>query len=95
MLPGLTDLEATQIRHHKAKALKRLGQTSEAAALFEAVLDGPVPMDEARLRLIDIYRGDRSKEERSVELVDEILGRVAVGQDVAYSVFLGVVERLP
>ncbi|MET4214216.1 hypothetical protein [Bradyrhizobium sp. LA2.1] len=94
-LPALSDLEASQIKHHKAKALKRLGETSEAATLFEAVLDGPVPMDEARLQLIDIYRGDRSKESRSVELVDEILGRAAAGQDVAYSVFLGVVERLP
>lgn len=94
-LPGLTDLETAQIRHHKAKALKRLGQGNEAAALFEAVLNGPVPMDEARLQLIDLYRGDRSKDERSVALVDEILGRVAAGQDVAYSVFLGVIERLP
>jgi tetratricopeptide (TPR) repeat protein len=94
-LPGLTNREVAQIQHHKAKALKRLGEMHAAAELFEAVLAGPASMDEARLQLIDIYRTDRAKVDRAIELVDEILGRVAAGQDVTYSVFLGVVERLP
>jgi tetratricopeptide (TPR) repeat protein len=94
-LPGLTPLEATQIKHHKAKAFKRLGQRVEASALFEDVLNGPLSMDEARLQLIDLYKGDRSKEERSVELVNEIMGSVVAGRHVVYSVLLGVVERLP
>ncbi|MBF3124286.1 hypothetical protein, partial [Pseudomonas aeruginosa] len=46
-------------------------------------------------QLIDLYRGDHSKEQRSVTLVDEMLGRMATKRDVAYSVFLGIIERLP
>lgn len=95
MLPGLSELECAQLKHHKAKALKRLGEARAATELFEAVLEGPVPMDEARLQLIDLYRVDPSMEGRSVKLVDEILGGMAAGRDVAYSVFLGIIERLP
>lgn len=94
-LPKLSELERAQVTHHKAKALKRLGERDAAAELFETVLEGPVPMDEARLQLIDLYRGDHSKEQRSVTLVDEMLGRMATKRDVAYSVFLGIIERLP
>ncbi len=94
-LPNLTDREQAQIRHHKGKALKRLGDVDAAADLFEAVLSGPSPMNEARLQLIDIYRGNNLKDARAIELADEILGRVAGEEDVTYSVFLGLVERLP
>lgn len=94
-LTRLSDQEVAQIQHHKAKALKRLGEIPAAAELFEAVLCGRAPMDEARLQLIDIYRADPTNIDRAIDLVDEILGRVASGQNVTYSVFLGVVERLP
>ena len=94
-LPGLSEIEHAQIKHHKAKALKRLGETGAAAELFEAVLAGPVSMDEARLQLIDLYRGDRAMEQRSVALVDEILEGIAAGRQVVYSVILGFIERLP
>lgn len=94
-LPGLTDLEVAQIQHHLGKALKRLGQTDEAAVLLEQVLAGPVPMNETRLQLIDVYRVDREKTERAVALVDEILTQSINSSEVSYSVFLGAIERLP
>jgi len=94
-LPNLTPRQVAQIQHHKGKALKRLGETAAAAELFEAVLNGPAQMHETRLQLIDIRRTDPAKVARVVELVDDILGRVAGEQEVTYSVFLGVVERLP
>lgn len=94
-LSGLTARQVAEIQHHKGKALKRLGDTAAAATLFEVVLDGPAPMHETRLQLIDIHRTDPAKVARVVDLVDDILGRVAGDEDVTYSVFLGVVERLP
>lgn len=94
-LPELSDLETAQIRHHKAKALKRLGHSEAAAVLFEEVLAGAVPLSEARLQLIDIYRAKPATVPRAVALVDEILAQRAGGADVSYSVFLGAVERLP
>jgi hypothetical protein len=72
-----------------------LTRTAAAAELFEAVLEGPVPMDEARLQLIDLYSRDRSKEQRSIALIGEILGRMAAGRDIPHSVILGFIERLP
>ncbi len=94
-LPELTDRRVAEIQHHKGKALKRLGETAAAAELFETVLAGPIPMHETRLQLIDIHRTDPTKVVRVVELVDDILGRVVGEEEVTYSVFLGVVERLP
>lgn len=94
-LPGLSDLEVAQIRHHKGKALKRLGETEAAAILFEEVLAGPAPISETRLQLIDVYRTDRTKVARAVALADQILTRSADSEEVSYSVFLGAVERLP
>jgi tetratricopeptide (TPR) repeat protein len=94
-LTDLTDLERAQIQHHKGKALKRLGRADEAAALFEAVLAGPCPMNEARLQLIDLYRGDPKKTAETIALVDEIFDELAGGGEVTYSVLLGVIERLP
>lgn len=94
-LPGLTDRQTAEVQHHKAKALKRLGHLPAAAELFERVLSGPSPLHEAQLQLIDIYRTDTAKVDRAIQLVDEILGRVASERDVTYSVLLGVIERLP
>ncbi|MCP4564153.1 MAG: hypothetical protein GY873_37475 [Bosea sp.] len=94
-LADQTDLERVQIQHHKGKALKRLGRASEAAALFEAVLAGPRPLEEARLQLIDIYRTDPTKTTETIALVDEIFEEVVGGGEVTFSVLLGVIERLP
>ncbi len=94
-LAELTDLEYAQIQHHKGKALKRLGRGVEAAVLFEAVLAGPSPMNEARLQLIDLYRGAPEKAAETIALVDEIFDELAGGGAVTYSVLLGVIERLP
>lgn len=94
-LIGLTDLERAQIQHHKGKALKRLGRASEAAAMFEYVLAGPYPLEEARLQLIDIYRTDPEKTSETVTRVDEIFEKLAGGGQVTFSVLLGAIERLP
>lgn len=94
-LPTLSDREIAQIKHHKGKALKRLGETDAAATLFEEVLTGAAALDESRLQLIDIYRTNPQTVERAVQLVDEILTRSAGSDEVSYSVFLGAVERLP
>jgi hypothetical protein len=94
-LPGLTARQVAEVQHHKAKALKRLGDLPAAAKLFESVLSGPSPLHEARLQLIDIYRTNTAEVERAIQLMDEILSRVAGERDVTYSVLLGVIERLP
>ncbi|MEZ0606625.1 NB-ARC domain-containing protein [Paraburkholderia sp. IW21] len=94
-LTDLTDLERVQIQHHKGKALKRLRRASEAAALFEAVLAGPCRLDEARLQLIDIYRSNPEKSSETIALVDGIFEKFADNHELAFSVLLGVIERLP
>ena len=63
--------------------------------MFEAVLDGPSPLNESRLQLIDLYRGKSDKVEETVALVDTIFKQRAQGGDVTYSVLLGLIERLP
>ncbi|WCA62364.1 hypothetical protein G6M16_024280 (plasmid) [Agrobacterium tumefaciens] len=94
-LPELTLRETAELVHHKAKALKRLNERQQAADLFEQVLAGPFPLHEARLQLVDIYRGNAEKEVRATQLVDEILGSGADAAGLTYSVLLGVIERLP
>lgn len=94
-LIDLTDLERAQIQHHKGKALKRLGRADEAATLFEDVLAGPCPINEARLQLIDLFRGDSKRTAETIALVDQIFEDLAGGGEVTYSVLLGVIERLP
>lgn len=94
-ISDLTSRERSQIQHHEGKALRRLNRTGEATKRFEAVLAGPYPMDEASLQLVTIYRGDPEKADKTVELVDSVFARVRAGEDVAYSVILGLVERLP
>ncbi len=94
-LPSLTLRETAELLHHKGKALKRLGDRSAAADLFERVLSGPVPLHEARLQLVDLYKGQAEKETRATQLVDEMLGPGANTDGLTYSVLLGVIERLP
>lgn len=94
-LPDLTSRERAQIQHHEGKALRRLNRTEEAAERFEAVLAGPFPMDEARLQLVTIYRSDPKKSAETIALVDAVFARWGAGEDVTYSVILGLIERLP
>jgi tetratricopeptide (TPR) repeat protein len=94
-LPALTSREQAQIQHHEGKALKRLGKLDEAAERFEAVLAGPCPMDEARLQLVTIYRSKPEKAAETIALVDQVFARWGAGEDVTYSVILGLIERLP
>ncbi|MDR7232737.1 tetratricopeptide (TPR) repeat protein [Caulobacter sp. BE264] len=94
-LPGLTTREQAQIQHHEGKALKRLFKSDEAAERFEAVLAGPYPMDEARLQLVAIYRSKPDKAVEVIALVDTVFARWAAGEEVTYSVILGLIERLP
>lgn len=94
-LPDLTSRERAQIQHHEGKALKRLNRPVEAAERFEAVLAGPFPMDEARLQLVTIYRSDPNKTNETIALVNAVFDRWGAGEDVAYSVILGLIERLP
>lgn len=94
-LPDLTPREQAQIQHHEGKALKRLDRWKDAATRFEAVLAGPYPMDEARLQLVTIYRSQPEKTDEVITLVDTVFDRWGAGQDVTYSVILGLIERLP
>lgn len=94
-LPDLTPREKAQIQHHEGKAFSRLHKRDEAAALFEAVLAGPYPMDEARLQLVTIYRSQPEMTGEVIALVDTVFARFAEGHEVAYSVILGLIERLP
>ncbi|NPU63712.1 hypothetical protein HL667_01735 [Bradyrhizobium sp. 83012] len=94
-LPHLTSRERAQIQHHEGKALKRLNRPVEAAERFEAVLAGPFPMDEARLQLVTIYRSNPTKTAETIALVNAVFGRWDAGEDVTYSVILGLIERLP
>lgn len=94
-LPDLTARETAELLHHKGKALKRLGEQVAAAELFEQVLAGPFPLHEARLQLVDLYKGNSEKQARATQLVDEMLGPDANAEGLAYSVLLGIIERLP
>ncbi|TPM98599.1 NB-ARC domain-containing protein [Mesorhizobium sp. B2-1-5] len=94
-LPDLTPRESAELLHHKGKALKRLGDRPAATDLFEQVLAGPFPLHEARLQLVDLYKGQAEKEARATQLVDEMLGPSADTDGLTYSVLLGVIERLP
>ncbi|MBY5326889.1 ATP-binding protein [Rhizobium leguminosarum] len=94
-LPELTPRETAELLHHKGKALKRLREPIAAAELFEEVLRGPFPLHEARLQLVDLYRGNKDKEARATQLVDEMLRPDADTHGLTYSVLLGVIERLP
>ncbi|WP_461478025.1 NB-ARC domain-containing protein [Mesorhizobium jarvisii] len=94
-LPDLTPRETAELLHHKGKALKRLGDRAAATDLFEQVLAGPFPLHEARLQLVDLYKGQAEKEARATQLVDEMLGPGADTDGLTYSVLLGVIERLP
>lgn len=92
-LPGLSSLDRARIQHHKGKALKRLRRLEEAALLFEAVMDGPIPMAEARLQLIDVYQKSNPKGAEAHARV--ILGYSVARGEVGYSVYLGAIERIP
>ena len=93
-LTDLSDRQVAEIEHHRGKALKRLGDVLLAAEHFERVLAGSAPMHASRLQLIDIYRADKTKVGRVIQLVDEIFGKQVGEPDVTYSVLLGVIERL-
>lgn len=94
-LPDLTPRERAQLQHHEGKALKRLSRSREAAERFEAVLAGPCPMDESRLQLIAIYRSDPVRTAETIALAEAVFAREGAGEDVSYSVILGLIERLP
>ena len=72
-----------------------MGKLKEAAKRFEDVLAGPFPMDEARLQLVTIYRANPEKTAETIALVDTVFERWSAGEDVTYSVILGLIERLP
>jgi hypothetical protein len=91
-LPGLSEREATEIKHHKGKALKRLGRREEAAPLAESVAKGAILVNEAKLQLMDVYRSSRP--ERVEELASDILNQTPGEGNMTYSVYLGAIERI-
>lgn len=80
-----------ETHHHWGKALKILARVEEASQQFETVMSGPNPLNATRLQLIRIYAG---KNDRAVELADEILTAAETPLTVVSSVVLGVVENL-
>ncbi|MCP1755409.1 MULTISPECIES: NB-ARC domain-containing protein [Bradyrhizobium] len=94
-LTGLTDRSQTEIQHHRGKALKLVGETTEAIKVFEAVLAGPVPLQAARLQLVRMYARERKHADRAQQLVSEILKTAQQKpQEVASSIVLGSIESL-
>lgn len=89
-LGGLTPRSYAEVRHHWGKALKILGKPDEALIQFEAVMNGPVPLNSTRLQLVRLYKSDR----RAGVLADEILTAAGIPGRVTASVVLGVVEDL-
>lgn len=90
-LEVVNPLSHAEIRHHWGKALKILERVEEASEQFESVMSGPHPLDATRLQLIRLYAG---KNDRAVELADEILTAAETPLTVISSVVLGVVENL-
>ncbi|MDW9830302.1 hypothetical protein GOB24_22250 [Sinorhizobium meliloti] len=80
-----------ETHHHWGKALKILARVEEASEQFETVMSGPNPLNATRLQLIRLYAG---KNDRAVELADEILTAAEAPLTVVSSVVLGVVENL-
>ena len=80
-----------EARHHWGKALKILGRLEEASDQFETVMAGPIALNTTRLQLIRLYAG---RNDRAVELADEILTAAEKPHSVISSVVLGVVENL-
>lgn len=80
-----------ETRHHLGKALKILGRFEDASSEFEAVMNGPHPLDATRLQLIRLYAGHDG---RAVDLADEILTAAQKPLTVVSSIVLGVVENL-
>lgn len=92
--PRLTPQQCAQLQHHRGKALLRLGHTSAAINCFKAVLNGSHPLNEARLQLVKLLAGDKSKAEEVEAMTRTLLEGFGHGS-VTTSVFLATVENLP
>jgi tetratricopeptide (TPR) repeat protein len=90
-LEMVNPLSHAETRHHWGKALKILARVEEASEQFETVMAGPHPLNATRLQLIRLYAG---KNDRAVELADEILTAAEIPLTVISSVVLAVVENL-
>lgn len=89
-LEMVNPLSHIEIRHHWGKSFKILARLEEASEQFETVMSNH-PLNATRLQLIRLYAG---KNDRAVELADEILNAAQVPLTVISSVTLGVVENL-
>jgi tetratricopeptide (TPR) repeat protein len=92
-LPGLSDRQVAEIKHHKAKALKRLREFETAATLFEEVLAGPCPLPESELQLIRM--ASHGNPRRAAELVDRLLIAARQPNQISNSVVLAAIADLP
>lgn len=94
-IPDLTIKQRSEIKHHTAKALSRLGHTNEAVGLFEEILRGACPLPESTIQLMRLLRkGDEVARTKASDMADQILS--APERDgVSHSVFLAAVEQLP
>ena len=93
--PELSDRSRAEVRHHRAKVLNITGERAEAQREFEAVMEGPCPLDATRLQLIRIYARNSARADDAARLADEVFTAAQVPLAVSSSVVLAVVEALP
>lgn len=94
--PDLSLRQRVEITHHRGKLHRAIGEGSEAAILFERVLESEVPLSEAKLQLVRLYSKEPNRNvERAKNLADELVASiVAGGEGLSSSVTLGLIEAL-
>ncbi|MBZ9727947.1 hypothetical protein LB554_28800 [Mesorhizobium sp. CO1-1-11] len=92
-LGGLTDRQKAEIKHHRAKALRLLGEHELATGLFEEVVQ-QFPLNEAKLQLIRLHAKGSHKAEEAERHAREIIAAFESGEGVSISVFLGLADAL-
>ncbi len=91
----LSARQRAELDHHRGKALLRLGNRVAAITCFEAVLEGPFPLNEARLQLVKLLAKDGGRSKEAEPMTRALLEGFGQPGGATNSVFMAVVEMLP
>lgn len=94
--PGISDDARDSIRHHRAKALRRLGQLDEGIAICREILDGSRPSASTRLllaRLLLDSKNEGAARDAGTQLLAMLDEAVAAPAGAELSATLAAIEE--
>lgn len=92
-MAGLNTRQAAEIKHHRAKVLRILGQHVEAERLFQEVV-ASYPLNDAKLQLVRSFSREQRDHEKARQYASEIIAAKLDGSSLSPSLMMALGDVL-